>query len=76
MYTNELPGVQSPYRVEAGEGIRYAFGNQLATRIATSAELGQSAGGTVLTGAKGPPSPFTAIRSRTKPCLSSMESLS
>jgi quercetin 2,3-dioxygenase len=53
MYTNELPSRQAPYKLDAGEGIRYAFGNQLATRIATPGQLTQRAGGTFLAGAKG-----------------------
>ena len=53
MYKNELPASQAPYKLDAGEGARYAFGKQLATRIATPAELSQSVAGTVLTGAKG-----------------------
>ena len=53
MYKNELPSLQAPYKLDAGEGMRYAFGNQLATRIATPGQLGQTAGGTFLTGAKG-----------------------
>jgi quercetin 2,3-dioxygenase len=53
MLKNELPSVQAPYKLDAGEGMRYAFGNQLATRIATPGQLGQAASGTLLTGAKG-----------------------
>jgi quercetin 2,3-dioxygenase len=53
MHTNELPSRQAPYRLDAGEGIRFAFGNQLATRIAAPEQMGQPASGTVLTGAKG-----------------------
>ena len=53
MYNNEFPPSPSPYKLDSGEGMRYAFGNQLATRIATPAQLGQSAAGTFLTGAKG-----------------------
>ena len=53
MYKNEVPSLQAPYKLDAGEGIRYAVGNQLATRLATPAQLGQPASGTVLTGAKG-----------------------
>lgn len=53
MYRNELPASQAPYKLDAGEGARYAFGNHLATRIARPQELGQPAAGTILTGAKG-----------------------
>jgi quercetin 2,3-dioxygenase len=53
MVKNELPSLQAPYKLDAGEGVRYAFGNQLATRIATPGQLGQAASGTFLTGAKG-----------------------
>jgi quercetin 2,3-dioxygenase len=53
MYRNELPAKQVPYKLDVAEGARYAFGSQLATRIATPAELNQSASGTILTGAKG-----------------------
>ena len=52
MYKNQLPAQQVPYQLDAGEGARYAFGNQLAIHIATPAELGQSASGTILTGAR------------------------
>ena len=53
MHKNELPPLQAPYKLDAGEGMRYAFGNQLATRLATPEQLGQPAAGTFLTGAKG-----------------------
>lgn len=53
MHNNELPALQAPYKLDAGEGLRYAFGNHLATRIARPDELGQPASGTILTGAKG-----------------------
>ncbi len=53
MHENELPGSQAPYKLDAGEGVRYAFGNHLATRIAGPDQLGQPASGTILTGAKG-----------------------
>ena len=53
MITNELPGTQSPYKVEAGQGRRYVFGSQLACVIARPEDLGQSASGAVLSGAKG-----------------------
>jgi quercetin 2,3-dioxygenase len=53
MHTDELPAGQAPYKLDAGEGLRYAFGNQLATRLARPEELGQPAAGTVLSGAKG-----------------------
>src|SRR4051812_33467797 len=50
MYKNELPPAQAAYKLDAGEGMRYAFGNQLATRIATPGQLGHLASGTFLTG--------------------------
>jgi quercetin 2,3-dioxygenase len=53
MHSNELPALQAPYKLDAGEGLRFAFGNHLATRIARPDELGQPAAGTILTGAKG-----------------------
>lgn len=53
MKKNALPGLRVPYKLDAGAGMRYAFGNQLAARIATAAELNPLASGTVLTGAKG-----------------------
>ena len=53
MHNNQLPAAQAPYKIDAGEGARYAFGNHLATHIATAAELGRPASGTILTGAKG-----------------------
>lgn len=53
MIRNELPAVQAPYKLDAGEGVRYAFGSLLATVIARPEELGQSASGVMLTGAKG-----------------------
>jgi quercetin 2,3-dioxygenase len=53
MLNNELPAVQAPYKIDSGEGLRYAFGNHLVTRIARPSELGQAAAGTILTGAKG-----------------------
>ncbi len=53
MHQNELPALRAPYKLDAGEGIRYAFGNHLATLIARPEQLGQRACGSVLTGAKG-----------------------
>ena len=53
MITNELPARQSPYKLDAGEGLRYAFGSHLATIIARPDDLGQAASGIILTGAKG-----------------------
>jgi quercetin 2,3-dioxygenase len=52
MHKNELPAMQAPYKLDVGEGLRYSFGNHLATLIARPDELGQSATGTILTGAK------------------------
>jgi quercetin 2,3-dioxygenase len=53
MRKNELPARHVPYKLDAGEGLRYVFGNHLATVIARPDELDQSATGTILTGAKG-----------------------
>jgi quercetin 2,3-dioxygenase len=53
MLKNELPASEVPYKLDAGEGLRYAFGNHLATCIAGPDELRRSAAGTILTGAKG-----------------------
>jgi hypothetical protein len=53
MHRNELPEERVPHKLDAGEGKRFAFGSQLATRIATPSQLGQAASGTVLTGARG-----------------------
>jgi len=53
MYRNELPPVRAPYKLEAGEGQRFAFGNQLATVIAGPEQLGQPASGCFLTGTQG-----------------------
>lgn len=50
---NELPASPAPYKLDAGEGLRYAFGSHLATFIARAPQLGQAASGTILTGAKG-----------------------
>ncbi len=53
MITNELPASKAPYKLEAGEGLHYAFGNHLATILAGPDQLGQAASGVILTGAKG-----------------------
>ncbi len=53
MKINELPGVQAPYMLQSGEGIRYAFGAHLATLIARTEDIGVSMAGAILTGAKG-----------------------
>jgi quercetin 2,3-dioxygenase len=53
MKHNELPGTPAPYKVDAGEGQRFAFGRQLATVIARAEDIGAAMAGTVLTGAKG-----------------------
>ena len=53
MMHNELPGVATPYKLDAGEGQRFAFGRQLATVIARPENLGAAMAGTILTGAKG-----------------------
>lgn len=53
MHHNELPALQVPYKLDAGEGLRYAFGSHLATLIARPDELVQHATGAFLTGAQG-----------------------
>ncbi len=53
MITNELPGNKLPYRIEAGQGLRYAFGSQLACVIARPEDLGQPMCGAILSGARG-----------------------
>ncbi len=53
MLKNQLPAVQKPYKLDAGEGLRLVFGSHLATVIARPAELGRAASGTILSGAKG-----------------------
>ncbi len=53
MMHNELPGKPVPYKIDAGQGQRYAFGRQLATVIARSEDIGAAMAGTLLTGAKG-----------------------
>ena len=68
MFQNELPSLQAPYKLDAGEGMRYAFGGQLATRIATPMQLGQAASGAFLTGAKGSAFPLHRHR-RTQEAL-------
>ena len=53
MITNELPGNKLPYKIEAGQGLRYAFGSQLACVIARPEDLGQPMCGAILSGAQG-----------------------
>lgn len=53
MTHNELPGRPLPYKLDAGEGQRFAFGRQLATVIARSEDLGAGMAGSILSGAKG-----------------------
>ncbi len=53
MKINELPGTPSPYKLEAGEGMRYVLGQHLATVIARAEDLGVDMAGSILTGAKG-----------------------
>ena len=53
MNHNQLPGNQAPYKLDAGEGLRYAFGGHLATVIARHEDLGIPMAGAILTGAKG-----------------------
>jgi quercetin 2,3-dioxygenase len=55
---SELPALQAPYKLDGGEGLRYAFGSHLATIIARPNELGQAASGTFLTGARGARFPY------------------
>ena len=50
---NQLPGKPSPYKLEAGEGMRYVIGRHLATVIARAEDLGVAMAGTILSGAKG-----------------------
>lgn len=53
MKMDQLPGAQSPFMLQAGEGERYAFGGHLATVIARKQDMGIAMAGAVLTGAKG-----------------------
>ena len=53
MTINELPGQPTPYKIEAGKGLRFAFGRQLATVIARQKDIGAAMAGTILSGAKG-----------------------
>ena len=53
MIINQLAAGPLPYKLEAGEGARFAFGGHLATVLAGPSELGQTACGVILTGAKG-----------------------
>ena len=53
MNHNQLPGNQAPYKLDAGEGLRYAFGGHLATVVARHEDLGIPMAGAILTGAKG-----------------------
>jgi quercetin 2,3-dioxygenase len=53
MILNQLSARTCPYKLDAGEGLRFVFGSHLATLLARPAELGQSACGAILTGAKG-----------------------
>lgn len=53
MMHNELPGKAVPYKIDAGQGQRYAFGRQLATVIARKEDIGADMAGTILSGAKG-----------------------
>ena len=50
---NQLPGKPSPYKLEAGEGMRYVIGRHLATVIARAEDLGVAMAGTILSGSKG-----------------------
>lgn len=53
MVFNELPGNQHAYKIEAGQGLRFAIGNQLACLLARPEDLGQPMCGAVLSGVKG-----------------------
>ena len=53
MITNELPGTRTPYKIEAGAGLRYVFGNQLACVIARPEDMGHAMSGAILSGAQG-----------------------
>jgi quercetin 2,3-dioxygenase len=53
MMHNELPGKVTSYKLDAGQGLRFAFGRQLATVIARPEDTGSSMAGTILTGARG-----------------------
>jgi quercetin 2,3-dioxygenase len=53
MKHNELPGMKAPYKLDAGEGLRYAFGSHLATLVAREQDIGVPMAGAILTGAKG-----------------------
>ncbi len=53
MTLNELPGTPTPYKLNAGEGKRFAFGRQLAIIIARNEDIGASMAGAMLSGAKG-----------------------
>ncbi len=52
MITNELPGNKMPYKVDAGQGLRYAFGSHLACVIARPEDLGQPMCSAILSGAR------------------------
>ncbi len=53
MTINELPGSQTTFKLESGEGQRYVFGSHLATIIARAEDIGFPMAGAILTGAKG-----------------------
>ena len=53
MIINQLPGDKSAYKLDSGQGLRYAFGNQLACVIARPEDLGQPMCGAILSGARG-----------------------
>ena len=57
-----MPARRAPYKLDAGEGVRYTFSSHLATFIARPDELGQPAAGVLLTGARG--AEFPAHRHR------------
>ena len=63
MMKNELSATKAHYKLDAGEGLRFAFGNLLATVIAQPEQLGQPATGVILTGGKGGAYPLHAHRS-------------
>lgn len=53
MFKNEMPATRAAYKLDAGEGFRYIFGDHLATLLATETQLEKTASGCFLTGAKG-----------------------
>lgn len=69
MTINELPGSQTTFKLEAGEGQRYVFGSHLATIIARTEDIGAPMAGAILSGAKALRSRSTGMRVRMKRSL-------